>query len=292
MSSQVRDHASDLRLCETLLASIITVACAAHEQPELRSTLRMAFHNTTPGGSFTTHLAQNTCKHDKDPDLQHPDITPLTFTISTSQPALLIHDTEPIGFIEAQLLRKPPSAPQPTANQSNWMWLQCRAYDTAHSPEAKLHKVENYLSNECFHSDKQPLLDRAAWVLYVEKVFLWPAFRGRRLGLWAVDELIRRLELGESGIAMLEPGPVVLSDGEADWDDSVAAKGQSDIEAGVDAPTPDAAEDATEKIRRHWKRMGFAEWSYTDEAWLCLASGDRLRIEDVREAAGQGERAG
>lgn len=38
---------------------------------------------------------------------------------------------------------------------------------------------------------------------------------------------------------------------------------------------------AHEKLTRHWKRMGFSEWSDSDDAWLCLYTMERPALESV-----------
>lgn len=147
-----------------------------------------------------------------------------------------------------------------------------------------MHKVENYLGNECFHPAKQALLDQAKWVLYVEKVVLYPAYKGRGLGLRIVDAVIHEtcaeMEGKGEGVVLLEPGPVVLGGGGSNW-----GEGQSErYEGFVGKGEVEREDDATERIRRHWMRMGFEAWSYTDEAWLCLSTRERPMIdEDVRE---------
>lgn len=113
-----------------------------------------------------THIRHNPCTH-TEPELKHPNITSPTFTFTlTSSPHP--NSNEEIGFISAHLLHKS-SMKSP---DSQGMWAECRVFDAAHAPEAKLHKVANYLSNECFYAEKEALIEEVAWVLYIEKVYV------------------------------------------------------------------------------------------------------------------------
>lgn len=145
------------------------------------------------------------------------------------------------------------------------MYDQCVAFDSAHAPESKVYKVWNFLSNECFDEDKQAHIDAAEAVLFVDQVYIKPEFRRKGLILIAIDELIKQLgaDDGMSGrcVVLLQPGPI----------GSCGGGGNSEMDAA----------EAGEKIARHWKRMGFEEWSYTDESWLSLASTHRPDIENV-----------
>ena len=265
------------------------------------STLKRHLYTMTSGKPvdhlFTVHTHRENCQHD-DLDHQHPDIISFTFTFtfttkstpgppensSAGTPSI----PEDIGFITAHLI-----------SNSNSMYTQAHAFDTAHAPEAKLHKVENYLSNECFYQEKQALLDRAEWVLYLEKAYLEPEYRGRGWGLKGVDEVVRRVEAeiakkekGGQGemVVLLEPGPIVLGNEGRGWEGDRGAEargfdvcGGGKVDGGEKAGVASGldVEDATEKIARHWKRMGFEAWSYTDEAWLCLWAGHWPAIEEV-----------
>ena len=142
------------------------------------------------------------------------------------------------------------------------MWQECQAYDTAHTPSAKLNKVENYLANESFPAEHQAQIDEAEWVLYIDEAYIDPSFRGKGFSLLALDLLIKQLVVGEKCVVLLQAGSIMRfeKDGRT---------------RGLDAV------EAYEKIARHWRRMGFHEWSDSDDAWLCLWSGARLRIEDV-----------
>ncbi|EME84957.1 uncharacterized protein MYCFIDRAFT_83009 [Pseudocercospora fijiensis CIRAD86] len=71
----------------------------------------------------------------------------------------------------------------------------------------------------------------------------------------AVDRICRR-GLAAGGMArpsiiLLEPGPI------------------------NSAEHSSASDNAGEKLEKHWKKLGFNAWSYTDPAWLCLS------LEDV-----------
>lgn len=214
---------------------------------------------------LTTHLKLHPCIH-TDPSEHHPNITSLTLTLHLRQDTAIDHR---IGIIQADLLTTS------SLNSNFDFWTECRAFDRAHSPTAKLNKVENYLSNESFYEDKQVVIDRAGWVLYVEIVYLGLEWRGRGWGLIGVERLIGEVErmwkengMGE-GVVVLEPGPVRVRE---EWDLDVR-----------DDEEVEGRGDATEKLARHWKRMGFETWSYTDEAWLCLSTARRPGIWEIVE---------
>lgn len=204
------------------------------------------------------------CTHTS-PSLAHPTITSLTATLHHAA------SSNPIGTITAHLIT--------LNNNDDNLYTATQAYDHAHPPGAKLHKVWNFLANESFWPERQKVLDEAGWVLYLERVVLGREWRGRGLGLVGVDEVMRVVGEGRGrGIVLLEPGPAGEEHAEEEWEEGwtgeVGAAG-GEVEGGVD--------DATEKIARHWRRMGFASWSSSDEAWLCLSSdeGERPRIGDV-----------
>lgn len=188
----------------------------------------------------------------------HPNITAYTSTLTLSD-----HQNHlTIGTIQSQLLYK--SAMETT---DSWtMWEECQAYDAAHLG-SKLDKVWNYLSNECFLHDRQVLIDQAEWVLHIQSAHVEPEYRGQRLSLWAVNQLIEDIGVGEGCVVLLQAG--VIGPG--------VSCSKVDGEGAVNAA------NAGERIARHWRRMGFSEWSYTDDAWLCLSTvpGERPEIEKV-----------
>lgn len=211
---------------------------------------------------LTTHLQTHTCTHD-DPSDQHPDITSLTLHLHLPPN---LSDTR-IGILQSHLLTTNPSNPD--------LWTSCRALDRAHAPTAKLHKIENYLSNECFLPNQQALLDRAAWVLYVDAVYLRPEWRGRGWGMEGVRRLVGEVVMmneGE-GVVLLEPGPVGVR---GEWAFEVEAPG---VQEGGEG-------DATERLARYWMRMGFEAWSYTDEAWLCLSTEHMSECQESSQRRG------
>lgn len=214
------------------------------------------------------HFERTPCQHEAGPDLEHPNITAvhITFNLTPDAQRHTSIATPPsasdsIGFIDANILHK---------RNMHSLWFECRIFDMAHASEAKLHKVENYLSNACFHAEKQALIDGADHILYIEKVYLNPTHRGKGLGLSALIEAIRAIELGERCVVLFEPGPITLplAQNASDW------KHAGTEAYGADDSTDEPGTDATEKIARHWKRMGFSEWSYTDQAWLCRWTGE------------------
>ena len=132
---------------------------------------------------------------------------------------------------------------------------ECQSYDSWHIG-CKLDKVENYLANESFPPYKAKAVEEADIVLFIQEVWLEPVARGRGIGLLAVDKLIRSVSAQASLLVLLQPGPV----------------GPSSLCVEVDA------DEATERIAKHWTKIGFAPWSDSDESWLCLLSkpeGDR-----------------
>ena len=178
--------------------------------------------------------------------------------ISCMKADLYNHGVITVGNIKSALLNKRTmEALNPSA-----MWAECQAYDAAHVPEAKLNKVENYLANESFPSHYQAQIDEAEWVLYIDEVYIDPRFRGKGLSLLTLDLLIQELDVGEKCIVLLQAGSIVR----------FAKDPRTQV---LDAL------EAYEKIARHWRRMGFREWSDSDDAWLCLWSSDRPRVGEV-----------
>ena len=181
--------------------------------------------------------------------------------ISCYSSTIYSREQRPIGYMKSQLLTK---GAMHIDGGLNGMWQECQAYDESHAPESKLDKVENYLSNESFYTDKQSLIDAAESVLFIEQVYIKPVYRGNGFGLLAIDCLINQLGVGERCIVLLQAGAI-----------NGAFDGRENCSMNPS--------EAHEKIARHWKRMGFDEWSYTDDAWLCLSTDktQRPRIEGV-----------
>jgi hypothetical protein len=205
--------------------------------------------------TLSIKLEQCSCIHgtiiSSDPNNAYPNISCIKAT-------LYQHLCTPIGNIKASLFNKQAM----DALSPSDMWQECQAYDAAHVPEAKLNKVENYLANESFPAEHQSLIDGAEWVLYIDEAYIHPLLRGKSLSLLALDLLIKQLDVGEKCIILLQAGSIVR------------------FEKDERTQRLDALE-AYEKIARHWKRIGFHEWSDSDDAWLCLWSGAKLRSEDV-----------
>lgn len=171
-----------------------------------------------------------TCSH------QHPNIKPYTSTIHLN--------SQPIGHLTLYLFHKRSMS----ALSPNRMWEEPQAYDTHHAG-AKLDKIENFLANESFSELGQERIDAAEIVLFIDRVWLEPKWRGKGRGLAAVRETVRALELPQRGIVMLQAG------------DGGGSMGVS-------------AQDAGEKLTAHWRKLGFGEWSESDPAWLLLWLGD------------------
>ena len=177
-------------------------------------------------------------------------------------------DVNDIGSIKAQLLDKQAMAASPVSN----MWDQCQSYDSAHMPYAKLEKVENYLANESFGPYKANYLNTAGSILYIEEVRVIPALRGNGLGLLAVDLVIDKLGPDDSCVVLLQPGPIGQANKASSpgpWEHLDNNNGESDTAQG------------TERLAKHWRRMGFREWSDSDKSWLCLQKPWRPKIENV-----------
>ena len=183
-------------------------------------------------------------------DHTYPNISRIT--------AMLQHELTSIGTIEANLFDNATM----DAIRPAEMWHECQTYDEAHAPGAKLDKVENFLANESFPTARQAQIDEAEWVLYIEEAYIEPPFRRRGLSLLALDLLIKESDVGDKCVVMLQAGSI--------------SRFENDEQSGA----LDAVE-ACEKITRHWKRMGLEEWSESDDAWLCLLTGERPKIEVV-----------
>ncbi|EME45356.1 hypothetical protein DOTSEDRAFT_23391 [Dothistroma septosporum NZE10] len=123
------------------------------------------------------------------------------------------------------------------------MWDECDAYDESHLG-AKLDKVENYLANESFTSRRDAQIRNASYILFIDEVVLILDMRGKGRGLAAVKMVIEELQLPSNTLVLLQAGPI--------------------------GNTGNARLDAGERIAGHWKKLGFAGWSESDESWLCL----------------------
>ncbi|CAK4034776.1 Hypothetical predicted protein [Lecanosticta acicola] len=130
------------------------------------------------------------------------------------------------------------------------MWEECRAYDEYHLG-GKLEKIENFISNEAFRQDKANMILKAECILYIEEVVLLPKFRGYGWSLDAVKTAIAKLQVPAETVVMLQAGAV----------------GEHHREG-----------DAGEKLTKHWKRIGFTEWSTTDDSWLLLSVKKDLHV--------------
>ncbi|KAK4623763.1 hypothetical protein CLAFUW4_05815 [Fulvia fulva] len=184
---------------------------------------------------ITLHIRRDICKQRRDEDCHahHPHIEACTASLRLAQ-----NDTS-IGHIylnilhQAALVRIGPIR----------MWDECQIYDERHLG-AKLDKVENYLANESFPPDRDLQIRQATCILFIDEVILHPTMRGQGRGLAAVKKVMDALELPDDTVVLLQAGPV--------------------------GDTGDGRLDAGERIARHWKKLGFQEWSETDESWLCL----------------------
>ncbi|KAF2770541.1 hypothetical protein EJ03DRAFT_350377 [Teratosphaeria nubilosa] len=171
----------------------------------------------------------------------------------------LLIDNIIAGSLKAQLLF---AARMRTQDGLIQMWQECQEFDAC-SNGAKIEKVENYLANESFAmKDRQRDVDEASVILHVEEVWLKRLYRGEGRGLWMVRELVRQLELADDVVVMLQAGPLSR---ERQGQDTVESDGKS----------------AHERIACHWKKLGFDEWSDSDDAWLCL------RVGEMKQSAGR-----
>lgn len=124
------------------------------------------------------------------------------------------------------------------------MWEECQTYDEWHF-SGKLDKIENYLSNESFLEEMEQYVAAAPAIVYVEEVWLEEFERGNGLGLQALGVALKDANVPDQSVALLQPGSIGNS-------------------------TTSDASQAGEKLAKHWGRLGFEEWSYTDPAWMCL----------------------
>lgn len=168
----------------------------------------------------------------------HPGITSFLTTLTSSSSC-----SQQIGHIKTHIIECTPHS-----LDDDSMWTACQSYDAAHAPDAKLDKVENYLANESFPAEIEELIRSVEVVVFVEEVWLEPGWRGRGLGREVLGRVLRQWR---KAVVLLQPGPV-----------GPAVKGR---EVGAD--------EATERIERGWRRMGFEAWSGSDGSWLCLCIG-------------------
>lgn len=83
-------------------------------------------------------------------------------------------------------------------------------------------------------------------MVFVEEVWLEPGWRGRGLEREVLGRVLRQWR---KAVVLLQPGPVGPPAGQV------------------------GADEATERIERGWRRMGFEAWSGSDGSWLCLYIG-------------------
>lgn len=200
--------------------------------------------------SIASRIDQNlfttTTQRSDDDTATHPNITALSL--------LIHHHGIFIGHITSTVLNKAAM----NAISLSQFWEECLAYDEAHSPDSKLYKIDKYLEGEEFSLDYQNKLHSAEWLLYVDEAYVEPDFRGQRLSIWALEQLIGTMEadLGRKGVVMLQ--------------------------AGVSNKYPcSGLEDGGEKLGRHWRRMGFEVWSESNEDWLCLWCAERRKLNGL-----------
>ncbi|KAH9810924.1 hypothetical protein Tdes44962_MAKER05951 [Teratosphaeria destructans] len=176
----------------------------------------------------------------------------------------LIISNATAGSLKAQLLF---AAQMRTRNGLNQMWQECQDFDAC-TEAAKMEKVENYLVNESFAlKGRQRDVDQASMILHIEEVWLERLYRGEARGLWMLRELARQLRLPGDVVVMLQAGPL------------------SREEQGQETPESDG-KSAHERIACHWKKLGFDEWSDSDDAWLCL------RVDEMKQPAGSTAQGG
>ncbi|KXT16175.1 hypothetical protein AC579_915 [Pseudocercospora musae] len=201
---------------------------------------------TYPCRSTTEHVASNTSVRLQtcacpDPSVNcqvaHPNIQSYVASVQL--------DLQTIGHVKAHVFNKQAM----DAKNSPGMWEECQRYDQIHFG-AKLNKIDNYLDNESFESDAEVKVQEARAIVYVEEVLLGEAWRGQGLGLDALRRSILALRLPRESIVLLEPGSI----------NSAQHHSKSD--------------NAGEKLEKHWRKLGFDAWSYTDPAWLCLSLKD------------------
>lgn len=154
-----------------------------------------------------------------------------------------------IGHVKSHMI-----STHPRSLDDGSMWAACQAYDESHAPDSKLHKVENYLANESYTTERDAQIRKATAVLFIEEVWLESGWRGRGLGREALDRVIREVVGTQQAVVLLQPGPVGPAARDADG---------NEMDAG----------EATARIERCWRKMGFETWSESDESWLCLSVG-------------------
>ncbi|KAK5723783.1 hypothetical protein LTR15_005483 [Elasticomyces elasticus] len=191
--------------------------------------------------SMTLEITQTICS----PDHDHPNIFTIYAAGNLTPPATTISPSEEHGHIEAQLIAV--GKMRLTSPQGQAFYHECQAYDTAHSEDcARLDKVENFLANESFVGDFGEIVASAETVLFTEEVWLHRSLRGKGLSLVMVKEFIELLTLGNNAVVMLQAGGITRE--------------------------ADNGGESTERLTRHWKKLGFSEWSDSDDAWLLLST--------------------
>lgn len=153
---------------------------------------------------------------------------------------------ERIGFVKVFTLNKAGM----DCISPRQMYEEGHIYDDMHSG-AQIHKVENFLENEDFYSERDAQVAQAEMFIFVEEVLLEKRFRGTRgRGLAAVREALLRLGPPAKSVVLLQAG----STDESEYDTF-----QTD-----------------DKLTRYWGNMGFGVWSDSDPAWLCLSLEDEV----------------
>ncbi|KAK3657924.1 hypothetical protein LTR22_009151 [Elasticomyces elasticus] len=183
--------------------------------------------------SISLKITQAACS----PDHDHPNILTIYAAVDLTHPATTISPSEEQGHIKAQLIAV--GKMRLTSPQGQAFYHECQAYDTAHSADcARLDKVENFLANESFVGDFGEIVAGAEIVLFIEEAWLHRSLRGKGLSLVMVKEFIKLLTL----VVMLQAGGITRE--------------------------ADNGDESTERLTRHWKKLGFSEWSDSDDAWL------------------------
>ena len=181
--------------------------------------------------------------------------TPLSYiNIASHEVRINLHDSPtPVGRLVVRVLEKSIM----DAVNKNEMFRQCQAFDNGNDG-ALLLLVEHFINEETFSPDKRAKIDNAGSILFIEEAYVDPRYRKHGVSLFAVDLLVDELGFGEGNIAILYASP-------------------------IDLPTGLSVVEASDKLVRHWKRMGFEKWSNNPDSWLGLSlrREDRPKIEDV-----------
>jgi hypothetical protein len=177
-------------------------------------------------------LTINDCTHTES-EHEHPNIQSITanFTLPEAAHPLERYKPSPIGTIDAYTFNTASMCSISTAQ----FWLECQQYDNAHG--TKLDKIENFLGNDSFKPAYESKVATAETIVFIDKVWLTAAYRGQRRGHAMVRSLLEALDLPGHTVTMLQAGGL-----------SLAAQ-----------PVDEMDGDATEKLTRYWKAMGFSD---------------------------------